>query len=94
MGIQYGARDYKTLHRQISTTMLSGVVIFCIFNTYLCQFFAVPIFAVTAGRPIDSGNDKRIFENYFLGIGIYLFYTTFFQAPFEHWETAVLRCIF
>ena len=26
MGIQYGAKDYKTLHRQISTTMLSGVV--------------------------------------------------------------------
>ena len=26
MGMQYGAKDYDTLHRQISTTMLSGVV--------------------------------------------------------------------
>ena len=26
MGNQYGAKDYDTLHRQISTTMLSGVV--------------------------------------------------------------------
>ncbi len=49
IGIQYGARDYKTLHRQISTTMLSGVVFFCIFNTYLCHFCGAD-FAVTAGR--------------------------------------------
>ena len=26
MGMQYGAREYDTLHRQISTTMLSGVI--------------------------------------------------------------------
>ena len=26
MGMQYGAKDYDTLHRQISTTMLSGVI--------------------------------------------------------------------
>ena len=26
MGTQYGARDYDTLHRQISTTMISGMV--------------------------------------------------------------------
>ena len=35
MGIQYGAKDYETLHRQISTTMLSGVV-FSFFLTLLC----------------------------------------------------------
>lgn len=42
MGIQYGAKDYKTLHRQISTTMLSGVV-FSFLLTLLCVVFAVPI---------------------------------------------------
>lgn len=42
MGIQYGAKDYKTLHRQISTTMLSGVV-FSFFLTLFCVVFAVPI---------------------------------------------------
>ena len=26
MGMQYGAKEYDTLHRQISTTLLSGVV--------------------------------------------------------------------
>ena len=30
MGTQYGAKDYDKLHRQISTTMLSGVVLFYI----------------------------------------------------------------
>ena len=34
MGIQYGARDYKTLHRQISTTMLSGVVFSVFFPNF------------------------------------------------------------
>lgn len=80
MGIQYGARDYKTLHRQISTTMLSGVV-FSVFLTLICVIFAVPILRITAGRPIDSGNDKRIFENYFLGTGIYFFIQFFFKHP-------------
>ena len=42
MGIQYGAKDYKTLHRQISTTMLSGVV-FSFFLTLFCVVFAVTI---------------------------------------------------
>lgn len=42
MGIQYGAKDYKTLHRQISTTMLSGVA-FSFFLTLFCVVFAVPI---------------------------------------------------
>ena len=42
MGMQYGARDYDTLHRQISTTMISGVI-FSALLTLLCVVFAVPI---------------------------------------------------
>ena len=42
MGIQYGAKDYETLHRQISTTLLSGVF-FSFFLTLVCVIFAVPI---------------------------------------------------
>ena len=38
MGMQYGAKDYDTLHRQISTTMLSGVV-FSVTLTVLCVIF-------------------------------------------------------
>ena len=42
MGTQYGARDYDTLHRQISTTMISGMV-FSIILTLICVIFAEPI---------------------------------------------------
>lgn len=42
MGMQYGARDYDTLHRQISTTMISGII-FSALLTLLCVVFAVPI---------------------------------------------------
>lgn len=42
MGTQYGAKEYETLHRQISTTLLSGVV-FSLTLTILCVLFAGPI---------------------------------------------------
>ena len=45
MGMQYGAKDYDTLHRQISTTMLSGVV-FSVTLTVLCVIFAVPMLKI------------------------------------------------
>ena len=35
MGMQYGAKDYDTLHRQISTTMISGVVFSVTLTVYL-----------------------------------------------------------
>ena len=42
MGTQYGAKDYDKLHRQISTTMLSGVV-FSFILSVLCILLATPI---------------------------------------------------
>lgn len=42
MGIQYGAKDYDTLRRQISTTMLSGVI-FSMILSAVCILFARPI---------------------------------------------------
>lgn len=42
MGIQYGAKDYDTLRRQISTTMLSGVI-FSLILSVACILFARPI---------------------------------------------------
>lgn len=42
MGIQYGAKDYDTLRRQISTTMLSGVI-FSMILSAACILFARPI---------------------------------------------------
>ena len=42
MGNQFGAKDYDRLHRQISTTMLSGII-FSLILSVLCIVFARPI---------------------------------------------------
>lgn len=42
IGTQYGAKDYDTMKRQISTTMLAGVI-FSAALTLVCIVFAVPI---------------------------------------------------
>ena len=42
MGIQYGAKNYKALERQISTTMISGVI-FSFILIVICLVFAKPI---------------------------------------------------
>lgn len=68
MGIQYGAKDYKTLHRQISTTMLSGVVFPDITLCGICSTDPASV----AGRCIDYGDDAAIFADYFYGINVYL----------------------
>ncbi|MCC8127384.1 MAG: MATE family efflux transporter [Clostridiales bacterium] len=42
MGTQFGAKDYDTLNRQISTTMLAGVI-FSLSLSIVCILLAVPI---------------------------------------------------
>lgn len=42
MGTQFGAKDYNTLDRQISTTMLAGVI-FSLSLSVVCILLAVPI---------------------------------------------------
>ena len=42
MGNQFGAKDYDKLHRQISTTMLSGIL-FSLLLSIFCIIFARPI---------------------------------------------------
>lgn len=72
MGIQYGAKDYKTLHRQISTTMLSGVV-FSFFSDFILRGICCTDSASAAGRCIDYGDDTAVFTDYFSGINVHLF---------------------
>lgn len=45
MGNQFGAKDYDRLHRQISTTMLSGLV-FSLILSAICIIFAHPILSI------------------------------------------------
>ncbi len=45
MGNQFGAKDYDKLHRQISTTMISGFL-FSVFLSVSCIIFAHPILRI------------------------------------------------
>ena len=76
MGIQYGARDYKTLHRQISTTMLSGVV-FSVFLTLICVIFAVPILQLLQVDPSILEMTKEYLRIIFWGL-VFTFLYNFF----------------
>lgn len=72
MGIQYGAKDYETLHRQISTTLLSGAVFSFFSHIGLCNICCT-YSAVIAGRSVHYGYDSAIFADYFSGINVYIF---------------------
>ncbi len=78
MGIQYGAKDYKTLHRQISTTMLSGVV-FSFFLTLFCVVFAVPILHLLQVDASIMEMTRQYLRIIFLGL-MFTFLYNFFSS--------------
>lgn len=78
MGIQYGAKDYKTLHRQISTTMLSGVV-FSFFLTLFCVVFAVPILYLLQVDASIMEMTRQYLQIIFLGL-MFTFLYNFFSS--------------
>lgn len=78
MGIQYGAKDHKTLHRQISTTMLSGVV-FSFFLTLFCVVFAVPILHLLQVDASIMEMTRQYLRIIFLGL-MFTFLYNFFSS--------------
>ena len=78
MGIQYGARDYETLHRQISTTMLSGAI-FSFFLTVVCVMFAVPILLLLQVDPSIMDMTVQYLRIIFLGL-MFTFLYNFFSS--------------
>ena len=78
MGIQYGAKDYETLHRQISTTLLSGAV-FCFFLTLVCAIFAVPILLLLQVDPSIVDMTVQYLRIIFLGL-MFTFLYNFFSS--------------
>ena len=78
MGIQYGAKDYETLHRQISTTMLSGAV-FSFFLTLVCVIFAVPILLLLQVNPSIMEMTVQYLRIIFLGL-MFTFLYNFFSS--------------
>ena len=78
MGIQYGAKDYETLHRQISTTLLSGAF-FSFFLTLVCVIFAVPILLLLQVDPSIMGMTVQYLRIIFLGL-MFTFLYNFFSS--------------
>ena len=78
MGMQYGAKDYDTLHRQISTTMLSGVI-FSVFLTLICVIFAVPILHLMQVDPSIMVMTTQYLRIIFVGL-VFTFLYNFFSS--------------
>ena len=78
MGIQYGAKDYETLHRQISTTLLSGAG-FSFFLTLVCVIFAVPILLLLQVDPSIMDMTVQYLRIIFLGL-MFTFLYNFFSS--------------
>ena len=78
MGIHYGAKDYETLHRQISTTLLSGAV-FSFFLTLVCVIFAVPILLLLQVDPSIMDMTVQYLRIIFLGL-MFTFLYNFFSS--------------
>ena len=78
MGMQYGAKDYDTLHRQISTTMLSGVV-FSVTLTVLCVIFAVPMLKLIQVDPSIMDLTAEYLRIIFWGL-MFTFLYNFFSS--------------
>ena len=78
MGIQYGAKDYETLHRQISTTLLSGAF-FSFFLTLVCVIFAVTILLLLQVDPSIMDMTVQYLRIIFLGL-MFTFLYNFFSS--------------
>lgn len=78
MGMQYGAKEYDTLHRQISTTMLSGVI-FSVFLTLICVVFAVPILHLMQVDPTIMVMTTQYLRIIFVGL-VFTFLYNFFSS--------------
>ena len=78
MGIQYGAKDYETLHRQISTTLLSGAF-FSFLLTLVCVIFAVPILLLLQVDPSIMSMTVQYLRIIFLGL-MFTFLYNFFSS--------------
>lgn len=72
MGIQYGAKDYKTLHQADQYNHVVGSSFF-IFSDFTLRGICCTDPASAAGRCIDYGDDAAVFTDYFSGTNVHLF---------------------
>ncbi len=72
MGNQFGAKDYDLLHRQISTTMLSGVVFSVVLIGVLYRVCASDP-ASDAGGCLHSADDHALYADHFCRASVYVY---------------------
>ena len=78
IGMYYGAKDYDTLHRQISTTMLSGMI-FSFILTLFCVICATPILHLLQVDPAIMDMTRQYLRIIFLGL-MFTFLYNFFSS--------------
>ena len=78
MGTQFGAKDYNTLQRQISTTMLSGTVFSAMLSLF-CIIFSRPILKLLQVDPAIMDLTVSYMRIIFLGL-IFTFLYNFFSS--------------
>ena len=76
MGNQFGARDYDKLHRQISTTMISGVIFSAILSVF-CIIFAHPILNIMRVDPLIMSMTINYLRIIFAGLIFTFMYNCF-----------------
>lgn len=76
MGNQFGARDYDKLHRQISTTMISGFI-FSLILSAICIIFAHPILSIMQVDPSIMGMTINYMRIIFAGLIFTFMYNCF-----------------
>lgn len=92
MGTQYGAKKMDVLKRQISTTMIAGIV-FSIGVTLFCILFARPLLLLIRVQEEVLPLAVSYLRIVFLGF-IFTFIYNFLHAHCGRWETARHRSIF
>jgi putative MATE family efflux protein len=78
MGTQFGAKDYDTLQRQISTTMISGVVFSLVLSCF-CISFAVPILTLLQVDPSIMTLTTGYMRIIFMGL-VFTYLYNFFSS--------------
>ncbi len=82
MGAQFGAKEYDTLKRQISTTLLSGGI-FSLLLTLLCILFATPLLRLLQVNEAILSETVSYLRIIFLGLiftFVYNFYSNTLRA--------------
>ena len=73
MSSQYGAKDYDTLSKQISTTMLAGCGFSVVFSLLILLLLATPVLRLIRVPETAIPGSRGISSDHFPGTDIYIY---------------------